>query len=282
MKLQPLTINHVIYGIIILVMILLLTMLSNQANTIDATKAKTTEFQEHYRNSLKVITRKNDEMAHQMALTKQGEILNDIQKQIIVKLNKTVADNARKEKRAKAKLNAKIFHESNVAVGASNKSKALIEYNEKKAIALKDYNQQLNNEKFRFGKTELLVQQIAAGHITLGEAWKIRNVGGYLNNNDTNKAVAATEEKEKDIKKITQPAKLITDAIGNKFFYDKLGKLHNEGGPAVIWENGSKEWFFHDDRHRKDGPAIIRVDGSKEYWMNNKKLTKEQWEYHQS
>lgn len=35
---------------------------------------------------------------------------------------------------------------------------------------------------------------------------------------------------------------------------------HNENGPAVISDNGDKEWWFKDQRHRIDGPAMVWFD----------------------
>lgn len=38
--------------------------------------------------------------------------------------------------------------------------------------------------------------------------------------------------------------------------------LHRERGPAVMFDDGSREWYFHGDLHRTDGPAVIdALDG---------------------
>jgi hypothetical protein len=101
-------------------------------------------------------------------------------------------------------------------------------------------------------------------------------------------------------------SKLKIDAIGNKRWYNEAGKLHrlNEpavdnvsgykawyvcgrrhkiGSPAVKWPNGDKEWFIHGIRHRLDGPAVAWVEdesNQEEWWINNKQLTKEQFDEH--
>jgi len=47
------------------------------------------------------------------------------------------------------------------------------------------------------------------------------------------------------------------DTGGNKHWYNKDGQLHREGGPAVIWKNGSEFWYKNNLLHREDGPATI-------------------------
>ena len=50
----------------------------------------------------------------------------------------------------------------------------------------------------------------------------------------------------------------------------KNNKLHREDGPAVIRNNGSKEWYKNGRLHRDDGPAIIHSDGDKLWYKNGK------------
>ena len=47
-----------------------------------------------------------------------------------------------------------------------------------------------------------------------------------------------------------------------------LGSPHRENGPAKIWPNGKKEWWYKGQRHRKDGPAVIYPDIRKEWWLD--------------
>ena len=42
-------------------------------------------------------------------------------------------------------------------------------------------------------------------------------------------------------------------------------KPHREDGPAIIWDDGGKEYYLNGERHREDGPAQEYPDGS-EYW----------------
>ena len=44
---------------------------------------------------------------------------------------------------------------------------------------------------------------------------------------------------------------------------------HRDGGPAIEYANGCKEWWQNDQYHRTDGPAIEYADGSKSWWQND-------------
>jgi hypothetical protein len=65
------------------------------------------------------------------------------------------------------------------------------------------------------------------------------------------------------------------------------GGLHREGGPAVIYPDGAKVWFFNNVLHRVDGPAVEYPpneadgypDGYEEYWLAGKQYPKDKWEY---
>ena len=47
------------------------------------------------------------------------------------------------------------------------------------------------------------------------------------------------------------------------------GLIHRDGGPAVIWVDGSEAWYQYDMRHREDGPAYIDVDDQTADWCLN-------------
>jgi hypothetical protein len=61
------------------------------------------------------------------------------------------------------------------------------------------------------------------------------------------------------------------DEHGNIFYFNELGQLHREDGPAIEYADGSKEWHINDKRHREDGPAIEYADGGKAWWINGKR-----------
>ena len=46
---------------------------------------------------------------------------------------------------------------------------------------------------------------------------------------------------------------------------------HREGGPAIEYVDGSKEWFINRKRHREDGPAVEFVNGYKAWYINGKR-----------
>ena len=71
---------------------------------------------------------------------------------------------------------------------------------------------------------------------------------------------------------IEQPKKY-TDEDGNEFWYlPSKGKdhYHRLDGPAVEYENGTKEWWVEDKRHRSDGPAFEGINGTKEWWVDGR------------
>ena len=53
----------------------------------------------------------------------------------------------------------------------------------------------------------------------------------------------------------------------NKTIHYHKGLPHNNDGPAVIYENGAKEWLCHGLLHRLDGPAVIKRNGI-EWYLN--------------
>ena len=51
---------------------------------------------------------------------------------------------------------------------------------------------------------------------------------------------------------------------------DRRGEHHRRDGPAVVKENGDREWWLDGKRHRVGGPAIEETNGYKEWWLNGK------------
>lgn len=43
--------------------------------------------------------------------------------------------------------------------------------------------------------------------------------------------------------------------------FDNDGRLHREGGPAVVYPDGMQRWYRHGRLHRDDGPAVIYPNG---------------------
>lgn len=56
-------------------------------------------------------------------------------------------------------------------------------------------------------------------------------------------------------------------------YRDTNGKRHREDGPAVIWYDGTREWWDNGSRHREDGPAIVFPNGNEVWFINGNKCT---------
>lgn len=52
--------------------------------------------------------------------------------------------------------------------------------------------------------------------------------------------------------------------------YWQNGQLHRLDGPAIMDADGLQEHFQYNLIHREDGPAVIHPDGSVEYWVNDR------------
>ena len=66
---------------------------------------------------------------------------------------------------------------------------------------------------------------------------------------------------------------------GDIVYYKKDADIvHNPYGAAVIHIGGYKAYCIEGKYHRLDGPAVIYANGKEEYFINNKCLTKEQFE----
>jgi len=69
--------------------------------------------------------------------------------------------------------------------------------------------------------------------------------------------------------RLKEPAPII-DKVGNQRWYNKADQLHRENDlPAVIYKNGSKEWWKNGKRHREnDMPAVININGYNAWLVN--------------
>ena len=63
---------------------------------------------------------------------------------------------------------------------------------------------------------------------------------------------------------------------GSRDWYQN-GQRHRAGGPAVEYSDGYRAWYQNGLRHRLDGPAVEDADGTKEYWLNDVQYTEESW-----
>jgi hypothetical protein len=69
---------------------------------------------------------------------------------------------------------------------------------------------------------------------------------------------------------MVQPTKTILHYAHGELTLWKLpnGDYHREDGPAVIYPDGTKYWYFNDKYHRLDGPAIELPDGEKRWFIH--------------
>ena len=56
----------------------------------------------------------------------------------------------------------------------------------------------------------------------------------------------------------------------DRIIYKRNGVMHREGGPAVIYNDGSEMWAQNGKLHREEGPAVIYSHGDYEHWVNGK------------
>lgn len=84
--------------------------------------------------------------------------------------------------------------------------------------------------------------------------------------------------KERKYLKLFDKKKILHREPGPACIYDNgtriwffNGKKHRSDGPAAIYANGTLEWWVHGRRHKTDGPAVTRADGSQEWWLNGKR-----------
>lgn len=63
------------------------------------------------------------------------------------------------------------------------------------------------------------------------------------------------------------------DATGSMFWRDQEGQRHrNRDKPAVIFADGTQEWWWHGKKHREgDKPAVIFSSGTQEWWLNGQR-----------
>lgn len=64
-------------------------------------------------------------------------------------------------------------------------------------------------------------------------------------------------------------------SLGTIRYYNSEKQLHRVYGPAIIWRDGTQEWWQHGHLHRDGYPAVIYADGSREWWICGKRIKQE-------
>ena len=50
------------------------------------------------------------------------------------------------------------------------------------------------------------------------------------------------------------------------------GQLHRDNGPAATYSDGTQFWYRNDLRHREDGPAVIYPNGTQYWYLNGTQM----------
>ncbi len=70
---------------------------------------------------------------------------------------------------------------------------------------------------------------------------------------------------------------ILEDEESGIFTYKINNIIHREGGPAIIYDDGTKQWLQNGKRHRLNGPAIEYSDGYRTYWIEGKQHSEEKY-----
>ena len=57
---------------------------------------------------------------------------------------------------------------------------------------------------------------------------------------------------------------------GARKYYNALGRLHCEEGPAFVRADGTEEWWQNGQLHREDGPAVVDANGASAWYQNGR------------
>jgi hypothetical protein len=68
------------------------------------------------------------------------------------------------------------------------------------------------------------------------------------------------------------------DEYGTVRYYNALGNIHREHGPAIEYADGTHVWFQNGQPHRVDGPAVEGGDGYRAWCINGEELTQAEWQ----
>lgn len=66
----------------------------------------------------------------------------------------------------------------------------------------------------------------------------------------------------------SSPLKWRDDEVvrGHEYYKDFDDRLHRTDGPAVLYNDGGREWWIHGVKHRHGAPAVIFPGGREEWW----------------
>lgn len=61
--------------------------------------------------------------------------------------------------------------------------------------------------------------------------------------------------------------RVVVGSDGSRRYYNNLGQLHRDDGPAVEYTDGARLWYQSGVLHRTNGPATVRAGGYCEWWI---------------
>ena len=71
----------------------------------------------------------------------------------------------------------------------------------------------------------------------------------------------------------------VIDKFGTQQWRDANNRLHREDGPALIYADGSTEWYYDGLRHCLTGPACFYSYGYKAFWIFGKQVTESEFNF---
>lgn len=58
---------------------------------------------------------------------------------------------------------------------------------------------------------------------------------------------------------------------------DNEGRYHRLDGPAIVYEDGTQEFYYLDLLHNRNGAAVVYPDGRREYWLDGTRYDYVDW-----
>jgi hypothetical protein len=70
---------------------------------------------------------------------------------------------------------------------------------------------------------------------------------------------------------ISKSKSIKVEYVRGTAYKNEKGQFHREDGPAIIYKDGSRQWWNNGYLHRIDGPAVIDTQDAYEYteWRIN-------------
>jgi hypothetical protein len=150
----------------------------------------------------------------------------------------------------------------------------LTEQEELNELSLETYQKAIQKAKGRDGKQSKNIEKLALELIKRGETEQVKDKRGTVNKIVLPDGTIEYRNDKGEYHREDGPA--VEWNNSTKEWYIN-GKLHREDGPAIEYSNGTKFWYLNGKRHRTDGPAVIWEDGDKWWYINGTTYSEEEW-----